>query len=142
MQDKNVSQFDRHVSAGIQLSGRAFNRDKDVLGVGVGLTMISDAYKKASGFDSNELYAEAYYNMAVKEGFYVTPDIQYISNPGGNSKEDAFLTYGVRAGVMFLIAILLTTKFLPAIVSYLLRQPVRYEEKEFHNDTWTNGNEW
>ncbi|MDD5434093.1 MAG: carbohydrate porin [Nitrospira sp.] len=101
IQDKKVSQFDRHISGGIQLSGNAFNRPQDVLGIGAGLTMISDDYKKASGLNGDELYTEAYYNIAVKEGFQVTPDIQYISNPGGNSKKDAFFTYGVRAGVMF-----------------------------------------
>lgn len=102
VQDKKVSQFDRHISGGLQLSGTAFNRPQDVLGIGLGITMIgSDYKKKASGLNSNELYTEAYYNIAVKEGFQVTPDIQYISNPGGNSKQDAFVTYGVRAGVMF-----------------------------------------
>lgn len=101
IQDKDVSQFDRHVSGGIQLSGAALGRPEDVIGVGLGLTMISDAYKDASGLDGNELYAEAYYNMTVKEGFQVTPDIQYISNPGGDDEQDPFLVYGIRAGVMF-----------------------------------------
>lgn len=100
-QDGDVSQFDRHVSAGLQLSGGDFNRPEDILGVGVALNMISDAYKKAAGLDSNELYAEAYYNIAVREGFHVTPDIQYIANPGGDDSRDAFFVYGVRAGVMF-----------------------------------------
>ena len=64
--------------------------------------MISDAYKDASsGMDSNELYAEAYYNIAVKEGFQLTPDIQYIVNPGGDGGKDSFAVFGVRAGVMF-----------------------------------------
>ncbi|MBI5406222.1 MAG: carbohydrate porin [Nitrospirae bacterium] len=102
IQDGDVSQFDRHVSAGLQISGATFfNRTEDVIGVGLALNMISDAYKDISGLDSNELYAEAYYNIAVKEGFQVTPDIQYIANPGGNSDKDPFVVYGVRAGVMF-----------------------------------------
>ncbi|MBI5194164.1 MAG: carbohydrate porin [Nitrospirae bacterium] len=101
IQDGNVSQFDRHVSGGIQLSGGAFGRKDDVIGVGVGYTLISDTYKKASGLNGNELYAEAYYNIAVKEGFYVTPDIQYIANPGGDDNRDSFAVYGARAGVMF-----------------------------------------
>ena len=64
--------------------------------------MIRDAYKDASsGMDSNELYAEAYYNIAVKEGFQLTPDIQYIVNPGGDDGKDSFAVFGVRAGVMF-----------------------------------------
>lgn len=101
IQDGNVSQFDRHVSGGIQLSGGAYGRPDDVVGVGVGYTLISDAYKKASDRDSSELYAEAYYNIAVKEGFYLTPDIQYIANPGGDGNKDSFVVYGARAGVMF-----------------------------------------
>lgn len=101
MQDGDVSQFDRHVSAGLQVSGMAFNRPDDVIGIGLAYTMISDAYKDASGLDGNELYAEAYYNITVKESFQISPDIQYIVNPGGNSDQDPFLVYGVRAGVMF-----------------------------------------
>lgn len=101
IQDGDVSQFDRHVSGGLQISGGAFGRPDDVLGLGIAYTMISDTYKDASGLDANELYAEAYYNIAVKEGFQVTPDIQYIANPGGNSDKDPFVVYGVRAGVMF-----------------------------------------
>jgi hypothetical protein len=101
IQDGDVSQFDRHVSAGVQISGATFNRTEDVIGVGLAFNRISDAYKKASGLDSDEFLAEAYYNIAVKEGFQVTPDIQYIANPGGNSDKDSFVVYGVRAGVMF-----------------------------------------
>src|SRR3972149_6893692 len=98
IQDGDVSQFDRHLSGGLQLSGGAFGRPDDVLGLGLALTMISDAYKDtSSGLNSNELYAEAYYNIAVKEGFFqVTPDIQYVANPGGNGDRDSFVVYGVR----------------------------------------------
>lgn len=101
IQDGDVSQFDRHVSGGLQISGNLFNRPEDVIGIGVALTMISDAYKNASGFDGNEIYAEAYYNITAREGFQVTPDIQYIVNPGGDDNQDPFLVYGIRAGVMF-----------------------------------------
>ena len=101
MQDGDVSQFDRHVSAGVQIAGGAFGRPDDAAGVGLGMTMVSDAYKDALGFSDNELYAEAYYNMLVKEGFQVSPDIQYVSNPGGDGSQDPFFVYGVRAGVMF-----------------------------------------
>jgi len=102
IQDGDVSQFGRHISGGVQISGGAFGRPDDVLGLGLALTMISDAYKDASsGMDSNELYAEAYYNIAVKEGFQVTPDIEYIVNPGGDGGKDSFAVFGVRAGVMF-----------------------------------------
>ncbi|MBI4715799.1 MAG: carbohydrate porin [Nitrospirae bacterium] len=101
IQDGDVAQFDRHVSAGLQISGGVFGREEDVAGIGVGMTMVSDAYKATSNLSDNELYAEAYYNMTVKEGFQVTPDIQYVSNPGGDGSQDPFFVYGVRAGVMF-----------------------------------------
>ncbi len=84
-----------------EISGGGFGRPEDVIGLGLAFTMISDAYKNPSGLDGNEIYAEAYYNMTLREGFQVTPDIQYIVNPGGNSDQDAFVVYGVRAGVMF-----------------------------------------
>ncbi|MBI5450200.1 MAG: carbohydrate porin [Gammaproteobacteria bacterium] len=101
-QDKNVAQFDQTVSAGLQISGGAFNRADDVIGIAYGMTTLSDAYKATNAaLGSDEQMMEAYYNFAVTKTFTVTPDWQYITNPGGDTTQDAFSVMGVRAAVMF-----------------------------------------
>ncbi len=100
LQDGAVAKYDRHASIGLELKGLP-GRSEDVLGIAVGQTWISDDYKTVSGFSSNEYLGEVYYNVSVGDGFYITPDFQYISNPGGNAAINPISIYGIRGQLDF-----------------------------------------
>lgn len=101
LQDGKVSKFDHHVSLGLQIKN-PFGRTDDVLGLAFGTTWISDAYhEKQAELDQNEYAAEIYYNVRASNGLHISPDLQYIANPGGNGHIDPITVYGVRAQLQF-----------------------------------------
>ncbi len=93
-------------SAGLQVEGKPWGRESDVLGLAVGQVMPSDDYEKA---DPNlraktEGHLEVYYKVQLNDHLSVSPDVQYIWNPYGkdiaeNSK--GIFVMGMRAQVDF-----------------------------------------
>lgn len=107
-QREAVAQFDRHLSLGVNLSGRG----NDVAGIGYAQTHMGKVYKdylrsaNASLDLASERYLEAYYNYAVGDatditGLHITPDIQYVVNPGGDTNATKVFVYGVRMQAFF-----------------------------------------
>jgi carbohydrate-selective porin OprB len=85
-------------SAGFQVEGKPWGREKDVFAFAVGQVMPSDDYKKANAdFQAKaEGHLEAYYKIHVNDHLSVSPDIQYIWNPYG--KDIAGNTSGIFVG--------------------------------------------
>lgn len=78
-------------SAGANLKGIVPSRDKDELGMGIaGLKGVVAPHN-----DGTELHAELYYRIYFNEYFALTPDVQYVANPLGDSRND-----GVFAGML------------------------------------------
>ncbi|MBI3398959.1 MAG: carbohydrate porin [Deltaproteobacteria bacterium] len=111
MQSEKIAQFSQYIGGGVNITGEAWSRPNDVLGFGYGATFIGkdyEDYKKSSspGFKSDtEHYMEIYYNMAINEtaqyrGFHISPDIQYVINPGGANAAKVFI-YGIRLQAFF-----------------------------------------
>lgn len=112
VQRKKVSQFDRHISGGVNIKGEIFGRENDTIGLGYGITLMGKDYKDykkgvSTGFHSGaEHYLELYYNMSVaeateREGFHISPDIQYVMNPGGDANAARLFIYGIRFQTFF-----------------------------------------
>lgn len=109
IQREEVAQFDKFVGAGVNVSGGLFGRANDQMGLGYGASFMSQTYEDylGAGFDAApEHYFEVYYNYAVAhagpdEGFHVSPDFQYIVNPGGDDNADSAFIYGVRLQTYF-----------------------------------------
>ncbi|MBI5327806.1 MAG: carbohydrate porin [Deltaproteobacteria bacterium] len=112
VQSEKVAQFDRHISGGVNINGKAFNRPNDVIGIGYGATFIGKDYKdyqkrSSANFEPGiEHYMELYYNMAVSDaaqsaGFHISPGIQYVTNPGGNANASKLFIYGLRLQTFF-----------------------------------------
>lgn len=112
VQRKKVAQFDRHISGGLNITGASFGRPDDAIGFGYGMTLMGKTYKDykqsaSSGFKAGaEQYMELYYNIAVAEapqmkGFHVSPDIQYVINPGGDTSATKVFIYGIRLQTFF-----------------------------------------
>ncbi len=115
-EDFAFTEVDRHASAGGQLSGIHWARGEDRLGVGLVLEGLSDAHRDylaagGSGFllgDGRLNYAheqilETYYRAqwswscrGVALRAQLTPDFQYIQNPGFNQDRGPVRFYALR----------------------------------------------
>jgi len=97
--------FDSSWSLGLNISGSAWGRGDDHIGLGYGVISPSDEYKESGGFEAkDETHIEAYYNFAVNENISISPDIQFITNPyGGDSAigDDNIFVAGLRGQISF-----------------------------------------
>jgi hypothetical protein len=89
--DKNAYDVDWFWSVGVNLKGLFPSRDKDE--VGIGLAGLKGSV--APDNDGTEFHTEVYYRIVLTENIAVSPDIQYVANPLGNSHND-----GVFAGMV------------------------------------------
>ncbi len=100
VQDGKVSTFDRHVSLGLHFHA-PLDRNQDTAGIAVSGTWLSGEYTQKTGLDKTEYVTEVFYNIALGSGIHLSPDIQYIANPGGDGKIDPITVYGLRAQLIF-----------------------------------------
>ncbi|MBI5235825.1 MAG: carbohydrate porin [Deltaproteobacteria bacterium] len=111
-QRHRVARFDRHASAGAHLSGALVHRPEDTAGLAYGVTSMGRTYREYlkssnSRFDAGyEHYFEVYYNIAIGDatgntGVHITPDVQYVMNPGGDAVAGKEVIYGVRLQTFF-----------------------------------------
>lgn len=94
--------FDQALALGAELTGDAWGRGADSLGLGLGWLSASDSYKAANaGISGAEQLAELYYRWRVNSQFELSPDYQFIHRPGADpSKDDAHIL-GLRAQLTF-----------------------------------------
>lgn len=88
------------ISGGVSLKGSLWNRKDDVLGIAAGVLAINDKSTAALNPD-DEGHFEVYYKLGLNEHFTLTPDLQVVTNPGGNAENDTITVYGVRAQMNF-----------------------------------------
>ena len=86
--DGAVSEVDRHLGAGVTWTGAFATRPDDTVGFGVsqaGVTNDPDA-----GFaESSETVFELVYRAQLLPYLAVAPDVQYVTNPGASTIDDA-----------------------------------------------------
>jgi carbohydrate-selective porin OprB len=87
-------------SAGVQYQGLWRGRDDDVLGLAFAQGLFSDE-ALAPFTDDYESVVEFYYSIHVAPWVTVSPDAQYITNPGGDEAVADALVVGVRAQIAF-----------------------------------------
>jgi high affinity Mn2+ porin len=110
------TEVDRQLSGGVQLSGVHWGRKTDVLGLGLAVQGLSDPHRDylaagGSGFllgDGRLNYAheqilELYYRLQLFDALgrvplrlQLSPDFQFIRNPGYNQDRGPVRFYGVR----------------------------------------------
>ena len=96
-EDFCFTEVDRHLSLGLQATGRRWARGDDRLGLALlrhGLSPDHARYLEAGGSGfllgdgrldyARELIAELYYRLQVGRFLELSPDVQYIWNPGYN----------------------------------------------------------
>jgi high affinity Mn2+ porin len=109
------TEIDRAVSLGIQLNGNLWKRNNDKLGLALLANGLSDEhrnYLKAGGYgfiigDSHlnyqsEMITELYYSFKLKNyPLWISPDYQFIMNPGYNRDRGPVHALGIRTHVEF-----------------------------------------
>ncbi len=100
--DPDMNRIAHFWSTGFQYQGLLPSRNEDACGFAVYSAIGSNRYRDAVNPDfSGETGFELYYRIQWKKYFALTPDVQWIHNPGGlESREDA-LVVGVRGRIAF-----------------------------------------
>lgn len=93
-------------SGGMQMTGKYWKRDDDVLAFGIGQLFPSKHYKDAGNGGAAESHFEAYYKIRLLKWLAITPDIQIIWNPHGVNhdylgEDKTIFVYGVRSQLDF-----------------------------------------
>ncbi|MCU0841163.1 MAG: carbohydrate porin [Thiobacillaceae bacterium] len=95
--------FDRALTVGAELGGAHWGRARDRLGLALGWLDTSDGYREddpdGHGPDGAERLAEVYYAWQVNEHLELSPDLQWISRPGGAKHARDMTIVGLRAKV-------------------------------------------
>jgi porin len=100
-QDRNLVPF--YFDAGFNLIGLIPSREKDVYGIALGYTKLSDELM-VDGIkvhSAHETVLETTYKIQVNDHFYVQPDLQYILDPGAFRHLSNALVAGVRFDLTF-----------------------------------------
>lgn len=113
---KGRVRFDRALSLGAEFGGAYWERGGDAIGLAIGLQHTSSAFNRDSatvdadgdgiadyGYTASgaERVLEAYYRYRILKQFELSPDFQYIANPGGHSVSSPVKILGLRAQLTF-----------------------------------------
>jgi porin len=100
--DPDVNPVSHFWSVGGQYQGLLPRRDGDVLGIGTYTSHVSRDLRDA-GFPDlhDETGFEVYYRVDVFPWLQVTPDWQFIIDPGARRSVEDALVFGLRARVTF-----------------------------------------
>ena len=89
-------------TVGAQYQGLIPTRDKDLLGFAVGQGRGSEKYHdRIDDQFENETVYELYYAIKVTDWLVITPDIQYLDNPGARGDYKDAVVLGLRTRISF-----------------------------------------
>ena len=98
---RDVNEINHFWSVGGQYLGLIPTRDEDVIGFGVAQGILSDRLKLQGENPHRETALELYYALKVTGWLTISPDFQWILDPGGRHEaQDAFVV-GVRFQAAF-----------------------------------------
>lgn len=99
--------FDRALTLGAELEGTAWGRAADSVGLAVGHLKTSSEYRTDSlavaGYQASgsEKQTELYYRFKLNDGIDLSPNFQWVRNPGGDGTASTVKVAGVRATLGF-----------------------------------------
>lgn len=97
-----VYAFNHFWSLGLSYTGPIPTRDKDVVGFGFAQQIDSDEYRRYRNPDAcSESVFELYYAIEIFPWLVLTPDIQYVNNPGGDGDVGHTIAGGFRVRASF-----------------------------------------
>ena len=98
--DDKVNEEEDFVSFGGQIEGLIEGRDKDVFGVGYARGLRSSNGLSSSDKRQIDL-VEAYYNIKVSDNLCISPNVQFVTHPGGLKSESPATVFGLRTRIKF-----------------------------------------
>ncbi len=116
LQTEGMVAFDRALTVGGEWGGSYWSRGADALGLAFGWLRVSSDFRQASltldadgdgtpdyGYraDGSEQIVEIYYRYRLNGQFELSPDMQYVHNPGGNGSASDITALGLRAQLSF-----------------------------------------
>lgn len=96
----DVNELDHFWSFGGQYQGLIPQRDADVLGLGVAQGHFSNRIALTGADPTRETVIELYYNAEIFPWLHLSPDVQWLIDPGGADTRDAFVA-GLRLQMAF-----------------------------------------
>lgn len=98
----DVNKIEHFWSVGGQYVGLIRGRDKDTVGLAMAQGILSEQFRdELHGRADRETVYELYYAYRATPSCVITPDIQFVTNPGGDKRNhDAFVA-GLRVRVSF-----------------------------------------
>jgi len=99
----NTSRINEFYSVGLQCKGAIPERNDDVFGIAMSMARTGHLYRdRVDDLSESETVYELYYAIALTRWLVVTPDVQYIDNPGAAGDPPASgIGGGVRIRVSF-----------------------------------------
>lgn len=89
-------------SIGFQINGNLWKRENDTFGIGFGQLIPSNDFKNSVNQKlESENHLEAYYNFQLNKHLNLSPDLQIIWNPYGDSNSDTIYVLGMRGQLNF-----------------------------------------
>ena len=98
--DDKVNQVEDFVSFGGQIEGLFEGRDEDVFAVGYARGLRSPNGLSADNEREIDLI-ETYYSYKVNDNMKISPNIQFVMDPGGKKKESPATVFGLRCRMKF-----------------------------------------
>jgi porin len=92
----DVNELEHFWSLGGQYQGLLPKRDDDVLGFGVAMGLVSNELGYYNIDPHRETVMELYYKIKVFPWLDISPDVQYIFDPGGRRENQDCLVMGMR----------------------------------------------
>ena len=87
---------------GTSIKGLVPKRDKDVTGLAISQGILSERYRDdIRELADRETVYEIYYAWQVTPWMIVTPDLQFITNPGGDKDDRDAMVGGIRVRIIF-----------------------------------------
>ena len=100
--EPDVNKIEHFWSIGASYQGLVPTRDADVLGFGMAQSIMSHQYRVESAPTADyETVYELYYAIQVTPWCAITPDVQWIAQPGGNDDARDALVGGMRVKISF-----------------------------------------
>jgi porin len=97
-----VNRINHFWSVGAEYKGLIPGRDKDVLAFGVAQSILSKTFRhNINGLADRETVYELYYAYHVTPWCIISPDLQFITNPGGLDDARDAIVGGIRVRMAF-----------------------------------------